>query len=163
MERNQIKQIEILYKQYYKLLVAYAYRYLSDWNAANDAVQETFCDICRNPERILSSAQPLGWLKLACRYICLGILRKQKTDRQTLLSLETLDEGSLPPVYDTVFQNEVQMIIGMDDPSDMELLYKRFVLREPYEDIAKSLGITVGACYKRAERLRKKIKKNLKF
>ena len=160
MEQKQIREIEILYKQYYKLLVAYAYRYLADWNAANDAVQETFHDICRNPERLLTSKQPLAWLKVACRYVCLGLLRKQNINRQTLLSLEELDETTLPPVYDSVSREEVQELVGIDDPSDAELLYRIFVLQESYEAVAQSLGVTVWACYKRAERLRKRIQKN---
>ena len=87
-------------------------------------------------------------------------IAKQKINRQTLLSLEELDETTLPPVYDSVSREEVQELVGIDDPSDAELLYRIFVLQESYEAVAQSLGVTVWACYKRAERLRKRIQKN---
>lgn len=160
MENEQLRQIEIIYKQYYKLLVAYAYRYLTDWSAANDAVQETFHDVCQSPERLLSSEQPLAWLKVACRYVCMGMLRRRKINRQTILSLEEIDERDLPPVYDPELQEEIGSLTGVDDPEEIELLRRILILQEPYESVAKSLGISVWACYKRVERLRDKIKKN---
>lgn len=163
MDQNQIEQIETIYKKYYKLLVTYAYRYLADWNAANDAAQETFRDVCQNPERLLTSGQPVGWLKTACRYVCLCMLRKQKFERKRILSLEELDAESFLPVYDTVFRKELNAIVGIEDPADLELLYRLFVLQESYEDVAQSLKISVGACYKRAERLCKKIRKKHQY
>ena len=163
MEQKQSSRIEQLYKQYYKQLVTYAYRYLEDWGAANEAVQETFHDVCLHPERLLSSVQPLAWLKKACRFVCLGMLRKRSIDTATLLSLETMNEKDLSPVYDRALEDALLELSEIVTEEDRELLYRIFVSCEPYESVAQSLGIKVSACYKRTERLREKIRKNKKF
>lgn len=162
MEQKQSSRIEDLYKLYYKQLVTYAYRYLEDWGAANEAVQETFHDVCRHPERLLLSALPLAWLKKACRFVCLGMLRKRSIDTATLLSLEALDKKVLPPIYDRVLEDELLELSDIVAEEDRELLYRLFVSREPFESVAHSLVIKVSTCYKRAERLREKIRKSKK-
>lgn len=40
---SNLESVEQLFRQYYKVLRVYAFRFVNDWDVAEDIVQDVFC------------------------------------------------------------------------------------------------------------------------
>ena len=56
---SNLKLVEQLFRQYYKILRAYSFRFVNDWNVAEDIVQDVFVALWNNREGI----EPGGAIK----------------------------------------------------------------------------------------------------
>ncbi len=88
MNSEQAEVLEGYFRAYFHPMMVHAYRYVGDWGCAEEAAQIAFCTACANIEALQKSANPLGWLKRATYYACMGILRERKRYAMLLLSIE---------------------------------------------------------------------------
>ena len=140
-------------------MVAYAFSVLGNRNLAEEAVQDTFCIFCTKAEDTLQHENPQGWLIRTLQNVMRNIQRHQAVMNRLImasLQVENLDELL---AYD---QEDVDLLYeDLAARSDFQLL-KRVVL-DGYTilETAEEYGITVEACKKRIQRIRKLLKKKL--
>ncbi|MDR0889273.1 MAG: sigma-70 family RNA polymerase sigma factor [Oscillospiraceae bacterium] len=158
MKAEQLHQVEEIYRQSYSAVTVHAYRFLGNWEEANEAAQEVFRIVCAKPKGLLTSENQIGWLKTTARYVCFAILRERTARWKHEQSLDEIEEYRLPAVIDELLPNELTEVRGVASEEDLRLLYQIFVEERSYQDVADALGISVWACYKRVQRIIKAAK-----
>lgn len=153
------EQITKLYQEMYGRMVAYASSVLGDRNLAEEAVQDTFCIFCRKTEDVLRHESPQGWLMRTLQNVMRNMQRHRAAmNRLIMASLQVEDLDELL-VYD---EEDVDLLYeDLSAQTDFQLL-KRVVLDGcTMLEAAEEYGITVEACKKRIQRIRKFLKKKL--
>lgn len=153
--------VEDLYRVNYRKLYIHAYSILGKSTEAEVAVQEAFIAVCKKPGEFINSQNHIGWLKRAVENEALHILREHKYAEALFLSLEELAPGQEPAVLD-------------DNSFELNELCQRAVSKEEFgffvriakhestfSEEAEMQGIRLTTCYKRFERIRKKLQQAL--
>ena len=158
---EQGRHIEQLFKSMQKNLHAYAAGVLRNDFQAEEAIQETFCIVCQNPQDALSSPNPPGWVMEALKYVLKNTVRRNATLKKYFIAAKDAD------------------IEWMGDPrhapdGDIDLMYANLICKDDYYllkqvilekrtmlDMAEELGISVEACKKRFQRAEKKFREEI--
>lgn len=148
-----------LYHEMYGQMFAYARCILGNREWAEEAVQDAFCILCVKADEALSRDNPKGWLMRVLQNVIRNRKRQQASINRLImksLPIENLDEML---VYD---EENVDLLYGdLAARTDFQLL-KRIVL-DGYTmlEAAEEYGITVEACKKRVQRLKKLLREKL--
>ncbi len=172
-KNNTERAFEILVQRYKNPLTNFVFRYLGDYEACTDVVQETMIKVYRYKDTYQSIAKFSTWI-----YTIAGNLAKtelQRRKRRTILSInafgkdndedyEIPDENYRP---DTITDSGIKdEIIQKAFMKVSESYRKAVVLRDiqelSYEEIADIMGITVGTVKSRINRGRAQLQKLLK-
>ena len=172
-KNNTERAFEILVQRYKNPLTNFVFRYLGDYEACTDVVQETMIKVYRYKDTYQSIAKFSTWI-----YTIAGNLAKtelQRRKRRTILSInafgkdndedyEIPDENYRP---DTITDSGIKdEIIQKAFMKVSEAYRKAVVLRDiqelSYEEIADIMGITVGTVKSRINRGRAQLQKLLK-
>lgn len=155
--------IEKIYREFFTKLWIYAKAELEDPEQAQEVVQDTFHEAVRHIGILMLHENPKGWLMDVLKK---KIMHARRSMNRYILHFVSLDS-------DLEF---VDPILSSDDPApnnvhdtlrdirrvlleeEWDLLRKIALENQPYKNVAKELGITVWACQKRVERIRKKLK-----
>ena len=149
---------EAFYRENFQKLVAYAYRFLKNWDDAKEVTQEAFLTALIKIDQFCESESPQGWIKSTIRKKAQN-LNKLKVRRSA--SVFPLEEANpLLVDYDHYAAVDAPSAHSAELLSKQEfLLIKRiFMEGESYRDTAEEFGITEGACRKRVERIIKKLR-----
>ena len=138
--------IRRLVDRYERPLLAYASRMNgSDWQGAQDAVQETFLRLCReDPEKIESRVA--AWLFTVCRS---RVIDMQRTNHSTPIDAHsvTVTDPS-PDVAEAAAEAEdkamLSSLVDRLSPRQQEVLRLRLQAGLSYREIAAVTGLTVG-------------------
>ena len=71
-------QFEMAYKQYFSMLIGFAFQYVEDGDVAEDVVQEVFSNIWNQSDKLEIQTNLKSYLFGAVRNACLNHLRHQK-------------------------------------------------------------------------------------
>lgn len=155
--------IEKLYREFFARLWIYAKAALGDPEQAQEVVQDTFHEAVRHIDVLMMHDTPKGWLMDTLKK---KIMHARRSRNRYILHFISLDsdiefddpvlaseDPELHSVHDTL--NEIRKVLSDEE---WELLRKITLEKQPYKKVAESLGITVWACQKRVERIRKKLK-----
>jgi len=133
---------------YERVLIAYAYGLLNEWELARDVVQDTFMKLHRE----LRSGEPANlkaWLFTVCRNRSLDVLRKAKrmtvTDTQVLESEG--DEGVDGPDVLTERQDShdrAMKLLERLPENQQEVIRLKFQADLSYKEISEITGLSVG-------------------
>ena len=152
LKRNELALIDIMYREMFHKMCIYAKKQLLDNELAEEAVQETFRVACEKIDQVLSSKNPRGWLMQALKYTILNIKREREYlgKLYILLSVEESTENLTDDNINLMYSD----LISEDD---FEML-KMIVLGNcTLKEAADEFGITLNACKKRMERIKKKL------
>jgi RNA polymerase sigma-70 factor, ECF subfamily len=171
-QNNTLRAFEILVERFKNPLTNYVYRFLGDYEASADVVQETMIKVYRNKDSYKSIAKFSTWI-----YTIAGNLARteyQRRRRRTIFSIhnygedeETFDipdESSRPDVLadsgikDAIIQKALNKV--SDAYRDVVIL--RDVQNLSYEEIAEITGVNVGTVKSRINRGRAQLQKMLK-
>lgn len=157
--------IENLYRDFFTHLWSYAKAALEDPELAQEVVQDTFHEAVQHIDTLMAHANPKGWLMVT--------LKKKIMHSRRSISRYTLHFISLDSDFkfiDHVLASEDPAPINVRDTlkelrrvlseEEWNLLRRVTLEKQPYKNVAEELGITVWACQKRIERIRRKLKKN---
>jgi len=140
--------IECLVDEYQGRLLAYATRMLGDVNAAQDAVQETFLQLCRHrrrPDAEDLSGRMAPWLFTVCRTRVIDMQRKRTPDSFESIPVPIADPAA-PPGNALAEAEDYQRIaesIGDLTPRQQEVLQLRMQAGLSYREIAEVTGLSV--------------------
>ena len=147
----QNERIEQFYREMYKVLYVYAKNALSDPPLAEEVTQDVFCIACAK------SDNPKGWLMQTLKNVIQNVKRQQaKMKRLAIISLNS-EESDLLATYDEV---DVDILYGDMAPREDFQIFKRIALDNcSMKEVADEFGISVEACKKRVQRMRKYLRK----
>ena len=161
MERNVEQFIENFYrKNYYKLYI-HACAILGQGSEAEVAVQEAFLAACKKPDDFINSQSHIGWLKRAVENEALHILREQKYTAALFLSIEELSPEQEPVALDSTSFELMDFCQGAVSKEELDFFLRIAKRESSFQIEAEKQGIGLAACYKRFERIRKKLQQAL--
>lgn len=171
-QNNTVKAYEILVQRYKNPLINYVYRFLGDYEACVDIVQETMIKVYRNKDSYKSIAKFSTWI-----YTIAGNLARteyQRRKKRNTISInssreddETFDipdESSRPDdITDSGIKEElIQKALLKISKAYREMVVLRDIQELSYEEIAEVTGVAVGTVKSRINRGRAQLQKLLK-
>jgi RNA polymerase sigma-70 factor (ECF subfamily) len=169
---NTIEAFEILVKRYKNPLVNYVFRFIGDYEASVDLVQDTMIKVYRNKDSYKSIAKFSTWI-----YTIAGNLARteyQRRKRKKFFSInsygedeetfEIPDENYRPDVMtDSGIKDEIiqKALLKISD-AYREMVILRDIQELSYEEISEITGINVGTVKSRINRGRAQLQKLLK-
>ncbi|MBD5081683.1 MAG: RNA polymerase sigma factor [Ruminococcaceae bacterium] len=158
-------KIEELYLRHKDRLFHIAMGFLHNSSDAEDAVQEVFVHIARDPQRFISipDDKKPAYLSVTVRNIALDMIKKEKRDFQESLCNEIPCDDCLPEdiVIGKAEAEELTSYIENLPTGKKDALFLKAVLGYSYEQISHELGISEEAARKRISEARKQIRKFL--
>jgi RNA polymerase sigma-70 factor (ECF subfamily) len=134
------------YRSLYKPLESYCSRFLHDDAAASDVAQEALFRAWARRDTFESGAQVRPWLWRVARNLCVDTIRL----RQRALPSETIPdrpagEAADPtrPIEAEEDRRTVRAALQVLSPRHRDLLVRRDVYGEGYEDLASEMGVSV--------------------
>lgn len=154
--------IERLFCLEYNRLFVYAEACLVDQDFADVVVQDTFYEAVKNSDALLEHPNPAEWLVRTLRNKIRSCGRSMNRYLRRFLSRETA--CGLPDREDAPENriNAASVFFIMEKelrPDDFYLLRRIALDRVSLRTVSRELGISVGACRNRLERIRKKLRK----
>lgn len=169
----ELKAVEQLFRQYYKVLRTYAYRFLADGCVAEDIVQDVFFELWNKRNEIHFDGAVKSYLFKSVYNKCLNYLSSKTYVAQD--SLEVTDESKILESYlqsqqinqeSSLLMNELQNEIDQVIQTFPEQCRKVFLLsREKNlknKEIAEELDISVKAVEKHISKALKELRTQLK-
>jgi RNA polymerase sigma-70 factor, ECF subfamily len=171
-QNNTVRAYEILVQRYKNPLTNYVFRFLGDYEACIDIVQETMIKVYRNKDSYKSIAKFSTWI-----YTIAGNLARteyQRRRRRTIFSLNAFgedddtfdipDESYMPDqITDSGIKDEIiQKALQKVSPVYRDMVVLRDIQELSYEEIADITGTNVGTVKSRINRGRAQLQKLLK-
>ena len=171
-QNNTIQAFEILVQRYKNPLTNFVYRFLGDYEACTDVVQETMIKFYKNKDSYKSIAKFSTWI-----YTIAGNLARteyQRRRRRQFFSINSQsEENESFEIPDESFRPDVITDSGIKDKIIQNALMKisqtyreAVILRDiqelSYEEISEILGIEIGTVKSRINRGRAQLQKLLK-
>jgi RNA polymerase sigma-70 factor (ECF subfamily) len=169
---NTVQAFEILVQRFKNPLTNFVFRFLGDYEACTDVVQETFIKVYKNKDSYKSIAKFSTWI-----YTIAGNLAKtelQRRKRRKIFSINSYGEDEETfEIPDESYMPDVMTDSGIKDAIIQKALLKvsdayrnMVVLRDiqemSYEEIAEITGVNVGTVKSRINRGRAQLQKLLK-
>lgn len=152
--------LESFFREHFHYFVAYAFRYLKDWEDAKEVTQEAFLTAIIKIDAFFDSECPMGWMKKTIWKKASNVIRSKEKQSSVNVPIEAIDANLV--TYDTYtgIDSPITRCAEILTPAEFSL-FKRIVLNgESYSDVAAELGISECSCRKRVERIIKKLRKN---
>lgn len=157
LTEEQSEYVGRQYDQTYSWLYARARAALMDQDLAEEAVQETFMIACKRIDEFHRHENPHGWLMITMRYTIQNIRRRNTT--VALISAMTPNaepEDNRTSFRETDLDVTCASLVGEEN----YWMFKAYTLKEiSMWDAAQGLGISLEACKKRMQRIRKALYK----
>jgi len=154
-----------LMKKYRNKALNFAYRYLGDFEEAEDAAQDCFVRIYLNRERFNLDKEFEPWFYRILTNVCRDRIRKRgrfdnfKERYQQEKLVEKQGTSADNNIDSEVFAQALQKL----DPSKREVIILRFNKDLSYEEIASALDISPGTVMSRLHRAKKELEKIVKI
>lgn len=152
-------QIAKLYAEMYGQMFAYASCILRNREWAEEAVQDAFCILCVKADEAFRRENPKGWMMRVLQNVIRNRNRQRAAMNRLIMSSLQVEKLEEVLVYD---EENVDLLYGdLAARADFQLL-KRIVL-DGYTmlEAAEEYGITVEACKKRVQRIKKFLREKL--
>lgn len=157
MSQESITFLENFYTTNYRSLYLHAYSILRRRAEAEVAVQEAFLVACNNPEDFANKKNPIKWIEKVIENISLHIYREERYAAKLFLSLEELAPNQEPSRSDTYSFELIQLCQTVVTQEELGFFMRIAGGASTFYKEAERYGIQLAACYKRFERIRKKI------
>jgi RNA polymerase sigma-70 factor (ECF subfamily) len=170
-QNGDLYAFDIIVQRYKDQLLNFAYRFLGNYEEAEDVVQETFLRLYRNRHAYRQIAKFSTWLYTITSNLSKTELRKRK--RRKLVSISDLGydekEYELEDSHadterdvDSVLKEEIiQKAIEELPPRFRQVVILRDIKGLSYEEVGKILKIPLGTVKSRVNRARLKLQSKL--
>ena len=168
---ENVDSFNILVHRYKNRLINFVYRFVKDYDVAEDIVQETFLRVFRHRHNYKAIANFSTWIFTIAGNLAKSELRRRK--RWKLFSVDAVDEDEKKfDIPDTKILPDRATSVSMLEESiqdaieTLQVKYKEaLILRDiegmSYKQIADITGVPVGTVRSRVNRARKKLQKKL--
>jgi RNA polymerase sigma-70 factor, ECF subfamily len=157
--------LDELMRRYRRKALSFAYRYLNDFDDAEDAAQDSFVKVYHFAARFDNRTGFSSWYYTILINCCRDKLRQKK--RFGLFSKKLEKEIADCPQENVEYppDNKAQLLqtaLQKLSSEKREILLLRLSQQLSYEEMAKSLGISIGTVMSRLFRAKKELEKILK-
>lgn len=169
---GDMEAFNVIVDRYKNRLLNFVYRFVKDYDVAEDIVQETFLRVFRKRRDYKAIANFSTWIFTIAGNLAKSELRRRK--RWRFLSIDASDDdektfeiqdpGMRPDRIAAVriLNENVQNSIDMLQNKYKEALILRDIEGMSYQQIAEVIGVPVGTVKSRVNRARLKLQKKLK-
>ena len=160
MSTEQDLLLESLYRTYFDKLKILAYAQVNDGSVAEELVQETFLVALKDREEFCRHERPFAYLKKTLKNKVREYRREKNRYCKLFLSMDHEliarigAPSSFPPVSASGILETARETLADDE---WYILWQFSMKGAPHRQIAETMGISVPACHKRLERIRKKL------
>ena len=156
--RGNEKSFQILFINYYSVLVSFAMKYLESQDVAEDIVQDVFVKIWESREKLGEIDNLSAYLYQMVRFKSFNYLRAEKIRQDATKSFaEELDEIEM----NEYIKNETFRIVMQNLPSGSRNVFSRAIQGYSAKEIAEELGIAVETVKKQKQIARRILKEKL--
>lgn len=150
---------KLIVESYQKPVYNLCFRMLGDPYEAEDAAQETFIRALKNIKRYDTKRSFSTWLLSIAAHYCIDQLRKRRinflsTDDSPLIALKDKSLGPESEVILNEEQIQVRNLLKLLNPTDRAAVIMYYWYDFSYEEIARSLSLTISAVKSRLHRSR---------
>lgn len=151
---DERRYMDVLYRELYPVLLRWAER--SAPGQGEDFVQEAFCIAWVKRAELFESANPAGWVANTLKNI-LRNHRRQQGRQVRLVGGEAAERMEDPwdAYSELVLRSDCCAVLS---PEERRLFDRALLQGEPCPAIAMDLGIPLGTCQKRVQRLTAKLR-----
>ena len=158
MTTEQSEMLGYLYDKYYKSLCRYAYSMLHDWQTAEDLVQHTFEVACKKIGSVVPDTNLFVWLKNILDFEIKNFWRALETRKKFFADINPEIQYKHPD--SNKYFSSIDYIKPKNFPDeDFYIIVYTAIYGFTCEEIAKPLGISKEACFKRLQRAKKRLRK----
>ena len=170
-QEGDLYAFDLIVRRYKDQLLNFAYRFLGNFEEAEDVVQETFLRLYRNKKAYRQIAKFSTWLYTITSNLAKTELRKRK--RRKLVSISEMgyeekeyeieDHGADTErdVDSSIKEKLIQLAIQELSPRFREVIVLRDVQELSYEEVGDILNIPLGTVKSRVNRARLKLQSKL--
>lgn len=161
--------LQLLYRHFYKALVAFAIQAVETQESAEEIVQDIFVKTWQKHNTFKSTATLKAYLYNGVRIECISHLRRQQTAQERIrqfekdyhqlqMGTEESMAGSLPHREEAIRQ----LLLAIDSlPPKLRELFLLAIRGKSSEDIAQEMGITLQTVKKQRQRGLERLRKEL--
>ena len=146
----------ILLERYKNKIFALCFRYLGNYEDAEDAAQETVIKIYRALPGFSHRSAFSTWVYSIAKNTCLDMIKKKKTDTESIDELDFMLGDARQDTEGDALRNDdirrLREIINSLPRENREILILREVDGFSYEEISEVLGIPLGTVKSRLAR-----------
>ncbi|MFC1490111.1 RNA polymerase sigma factor [Candidatus Latescibacterota bacterium] len=169
---DDLEAFEILVDRYKNRLINFVFRFVKDFDVAEDIVQETFLRVFKHRHNYKAIANFSTWIFTIAGNLAKSELRRRK--RWRFLSVDAINDGEkkfelpdnhIKPDRATsvrILDENIQISIDSLQDKYKESLILRDIEGMSYKEIAEITKVPVGTVKSRVNRARKKLQKKLK-
>lgn len=164
-----------LVKRYQRRAYAVALGMLHDPDDARDMVQEAFLRVHRSLDSYTGDAQFFTWMYRIVMNLCIDLLRKKRAEKvefdDALANDEVDDEAGIAPkrlgfdpqraLADKELRGRIHGALAKLTPAHRAVLIMREVDGLSYQEMADTVGVSIGTIMSRLFHARKKMQKLL--
>lgn len=154
--KKREETIERMYKELFVKLNIYAVNQLNSKSLAEEAVQETFRIAWIKIDQLMASPNPNGWLMNTLKFVISNTKRNIMRINRLLITEFEMDEGNMGSTNDEI--DPMLLYKGNFTKEEIKLLQSYAIEGNSLLEISKELGISLEACKKRVQRVKKKFK-----
>lgn len=154
------------YEKYYQSMCRYAHSILKNPHKAEEVVQDAFLEVAKKIDYLRQCPNPERWLQVTVKNKALCSLRSHLRDSKHCISLEYDVAAETTPSGFSGVSEAYQRVLCQTIENDVrnaltteEYTILRMAAFKSYKEISSELGLSVAACQKRVQRVRKKLKK----
>lgn len=147
IKKGDVKQFEVLFKDYYEMLCQFAVKYVKNMEQSEGVVQDTFYNIWKNKEKLNINTSLKAYLYTAVRNNCLQVLRTRSLDikYENYYKSHYVNESISPS--DELNAKELSKVINKALNSLPERCQQIFKMSRyeglKYQEIAEKLSISI--------------------
>ncbi len=169
-QEGDLYSFDLLVKRYQRKVYYLAYRMLKNHDAADDIAQETFIKAYSSIKSFKLGLAFYTWLYRICMNLSINHLKRQKLvisesqfeEETSPLEKETTDEDPLGLMVRREQEREIEHAISALPPKYKAVFVLRIYEDLSYEEIARTLKISLGTVMSRLFRARQKLQELLK-
>ncbi len=159
------ESFEILFKDNFKPLVAFANKYVNDINASKDIVHDVFMRLWERKKLLDLNKSPKSYLYTSVNNRSLNFIRDNKKINQNKVSFENIDAGISNDFSDNTVANDIEFKINQTLDKLPKKCKKVFMMSRyedlKYKQIAKKLDISVKTVESHISKALKELRKSL--
>ncbi len=171
-ETNDTELFEAIVSRYKNPLFNFVFRFLGDRDATSDVVQETFIKVYRNKDSYKTFAKFSTWIYTIAGNLAKTELQRRKRKNQISINswgedeetMDLPDGGPLPDrLVDSGMKNKMIQEALLKLPEVYrEMVILRDIQEMSYEEIAETMGISIGTVKSRINRGRAQLQELLR-
>ncbi len=164
IKNGDIKEFEMMFREFYKPLLIHANRFLQDGAEAEEVVQNLFFHFWKNKQEININVSINSYLYSAVRNNSLQVLKRRKIKSKYEQYLKSNSASSIEPIeyikYDELHTKLFQVMNDLPDRCQEIFKLNRFQGLK-YQEIADQLEISIKTVEANMSKALKHLRKNL--